>query len=134
MQIVLCLGKPGNSKTVVSSFSKTAPAHLLLKAVIILTHGLRMGEVNLRISSLTEVKRKGAMPRSQSPARIKGTLYHIGGDVLFPIQPQLYIFKEPLQLLLQGLCWHKNHLSLCCTTNYGTKRQTVGEPCLGFGS
>ena len=76
----------------VFSFRKTAPVHLLLKAVIILAHGLRMGEVNLCISSLTEVKRKGAMPHSQSPARIKETSYHIGGDVLLPIQPQLHIF------------------------------------------
>lgn len=71
---IYCLGTPGNYKTVVSSFSKTVPVHLLLKAVIILAHGLRMGEVNLRISSLTEVKRERGHATFSKPCQDQGNI------------------------------------------------------------
>lgn len=66
------------------------------------------------------------MPRFQGPDRVTRRSYHTGGGIFFLTQIQFYIFKGP--------CWHKNCALLCCTPHQGTKRQTIGEPSLGFGS
>lgn len=62
------------------------------------------------------------MPHFRSPIRINKRSYYIAGDVSFPIQPQIHILKETLQLHIFTGTQCTNHAPSCCTTNHGTKK------------